>query len=914
MRFEISKFKLLFMCALLLAPCTAWAAVSGPPSSPAPAIGNAPQSGQIPIRQIDVEGLYSIKKSELIYMLCLNSAKTIIPVHLRRGIKRAFKKGIFEYIEVDSDDARPGRIIVKVREKDVIGKISFKISGRAPKKFLSAHLPFKAGAFMRYALINGASASLQDALSQYGYPDASVNIGVQREKSRNPYLVDLNITVNEGQATVIRGLKIIGHGGPEAARALDIKPCDRYDQYTIRARLEKLRQNYREEGYLNPLTGPFAMTNGILYVSVEPGVRYQASFTGNSAVSTKKLRKALPFEDAGEARNDLVDEAVQRMKALYNQKGLPGAQIAPVFSEHDGLYRIHFFISEGEKVKVRSIKFTGTNIDASRLKTLLSLREGGLYNPDLLDKDKSQIADLLNSLGYIDAKVSDPEVAPAGKGKVDITFNISKGAQYRIAGLKVEGASAQFASQAQAALRIKPGDIYNEYDVTTARYRILSIYNNAGYADCQVGITREFRNDGAYIDYKITEGHKLYFGKSVVIGNKNTKLWVIRRELAHKDGSPFSYNTLLTEKQHLYELGIFNSVDTEIIGRHGDTVDVAYKVSEGKPGAVEFGAGYGDYEKERGFAQLSYNNLFGRDMAGSLRFEGSTMERRAILNFSEPWFLGAKQPFRAFLLAENRTEKNFDTGEVIYKLTRYTASAGVERKLGARVKGQLYYDFTWVNTYDVAPDAIITREDVGTRAISGISPALFFDSRDDPFNPKTGIFAGASLKYATPFLLSQSNFIKAVAQSSEYLDLSRLFVLAMDEKIGMAKGIGNTSELPIVERFFLGGRNSVRGYAQDTLGPKGLDGTPLGGNAFLQGNVELRTAITKTIGIAPFLDMGNVWPNVFNMNLTSLKFTTGLSFRITTPVGPLRLDYGVKLSRQPGESVGELHFSIGNAF
>jgi len=117
-----------------------------------------------------------------------------------------------------------------------------------------------------------------------------------------------------------------------------------------------------------------------------------------------------------------------------------------------------------------------------------------------------------------------------------------------------------------------------------------------------------------------------------------------------------------------------------------------------------------------------------------------------------------------------------------------------------------------------------------------------------------------------------------------------------------------------VERFFLGGRTTVRGYEQDTLGPKGSDGNPTGGNVFLMENLEARLSLSKSLGLVAFLDGGNVWMKISDINPEDIKFTTGLGLRYNTPVGPLRVDYGYKLQREKGESAGEVHFSIGHAF
>jgi outer membrane protein insertion porin family len=130
----------------------------------------------------------------------------------------------------------------------------------------------------------------------------------------------------------------------------------------------------------------------------------------------------------------------------------------------------------------------------------------------------------------------------------------------------------------------------------------------------------------------------------------------------------------------------------------------------------------------------------------------------------------------------------------------------------------------------------------------------------------------------------------------------------------MAQGFDKTTELPLVERFFLGGRTTVRGYEQDTLGPKGVNGSPTGGNAFVLTNLELRADVAKGFGIVTFLDGGNVWGRTGDIKFSEIKYTVGAGIRYNTPVGPLRIDYGHKLDKEKGESSGEVHFSIGHAF
>ncbi len=907
-----ARFLKVFIFSSLLFLLAAWLA---PPET----LAVAPANAGVPIKKIRVEGLYSISKDELIYLLCLRSANVIVPENLALGIKRAFKKGIFEYISVSRDVKDPGVIVVKVREKDRIKDICLKVKGGGVSgKFLKNNLIFKERGFMRYGLLGKAESDLEEALSMAGYPDARVVIipcGAA-EKGENPYRITLKVLVDMGKPVLIRKVKIVG--APEAGvrRYIKLRAGDVYDQYRLQEQINALHKYYLAQHYLNPSVGPYSFSNGVLYINVVPGGRYEAFFYGNHVLSDKILAALLPFSEAGAVRDDLIEEAVQKIRGAYREKGHPFIQVAPVWTAQDGDNIIKFHIFEGGKITVSSVSFTGITVPAGSLEDFLVLRKGALYNPDLIDTDRSNLQDFYASLGYLDAQVPAPAVTRAGPDKMAITYHITQGMKYVIGQVDVSGGAPVPAAQIRADLRLKPGDIYNEIDITNARYRLLELYNDRGYAECKVSIKRDFsgKNGMVKLTYVIEPGQKFFFGKNLVVGNYQTKLEAIERELLHKQGDPFSQKVLLKERQKLYELGVFRSVDVSELPAYNATFDTVYRVTESKPGSVDIGAGYGEYEHYRGFVGFSYNNLFGMARTGSINLAVSSIEKRAVLSYFEPWFLGRQLPFRATALVESRSQLNYDTRQVSYKLIRYTGSAGVEKRFKPYLKGQFDYEFSLVRTYDIVPGVVLSREDVGTLAISAIRPSIEYDTRDNPFDPRSGVLAGATFKLASAAFFSQTDFLKAVVRAARYQALTSSLVLAADARVGLAEGLDGTTELPIVERFFLGGRDSVRGYTQDALGPKAPDGTPVGGNAFFVANLEFRQAITKDLGIVPFLDAGNVWPTIGQIRALDIRFSTGLGLRFKTPVGPLRLDYGIKLSRREGESRSKIDFSIGQAF
>jgi len=337
-------------------------------------------------------------------------------------------------------------------------------------------------------------------------------------------------------------------------------------------------------------------------------------------------------------------------------------------------------------------------------------------------------------------------------------------------------------------------------------------------------------------------------------------------------------------------------------------------VKERNAGAIEFGIGYGDYDRFRGFIEISHKNLGGYNRQINLRGEAGSIEKRYALGFKEPWFLNNPIDFRASLLKEEKRSINIETKETRYETKRIGVMAGIEKGITETLKGSFLYQYEKIETFNIRPGAILTREDTGTLGISSINPSIILDTRDDPFNPSSGILTGLMTKFASRYLGSEVELYKIIFQGSWYLRLWKGTVLALSGRGGLGRGYGKTEEVPIIERFFLGGRTTVRGYPQDTLGPKGPDGTPTGGNTFLLFNGELRFRLPKDFGLVTFVDAGNVWISPSPSKATGLRYTVGIGLRYETPVGPLRLDYGHKIEREAGESRGELHFAIGHAF
>ncbi|MBA3070911.1 MAG: BamA/TamA family outer membrane protein, partial [Nitrospirae bacterium] len=560
---------------------------------------------------------------------------------------------------------------------------------RLSKKIIKNHFPLKEEQAMRYDRMEDAVKELKNALSERGFPHADIKLAI--ENTGTPYRVNLLLTIDEGMPEIIKSIKIIGPA--EAKELIKIEEGDIYDQIKLRKEMERIRAHYKKDNFLKPVVGSYTFSNGNLEINIDPGKKLEVVFENNSVLNSETLTKETPFFEAEDFRDDLVEEAISRIVSLYHSKGFPFVQVAPVITSDKDTVIVRFFIFEGSEVIVNSVTLEGITISEKNLKDVMLLKKGKLYNPDLIESDKAILIEFYNALGYLNVVIDDVRIA-VKNSRADIIIKIKEGTKTLIEGIEIKGAIFISKKEIINAVRIKTGDPYNEVDISDARYKIIDLYLSNGFIDSKVDIKQQAGEKGVKIIFEIDEGKLTLFGKTVISGNAETKNEVIKREMLYENGAPFNPSLLVKTRQRLYKLGLFTDVDVDAIEKEGDVKNIHVRVKEAKAGVVEFGVGYGDYERFRGSFDISYRNLFGMNRQMSFRTEISTLEQRYIVNYTEPWFSGKRLPFKVFLIKEERTEKTIETRETRYKLRRHTASAGFEKKFSERVKGEIFYDFS----------------------------------------------------------------------------------------------------------------------------------------------------------------------------------------------------------------------------
>jgi len=863
------------------------------------------------IKAIEVKGLSRISDEELIGIICFKPGSVIDRESLRDGIRRAFTKGIFYDIQAESVPYEGGiKLIYVVEEIPLIKKIEITGNKHISSKDIKKVLLYKEDEDFKDVYLDKARNDLLKFYKRKGFPEASITITVKKAEKKST--VDLYINVNEGEPLIIKRID-----APDDIRALlRISEGDIFDSDVVNNESKRLEDYFTKRGYIHPVVGPYKFSDGDLIIPVNKGQKLELYFKGNSALSDKTLRGEVPFFEDQEVTDESIREAIDRIGETYKEEGYYHVQVAAGEESEDDLIKVMFIVFEGKKVILSKIDLKGTSIAPEVIKKIIPLEEAKPYSDNLLEASREAILQFYNALGYLKTDVTGVEKKfHNDNSELELVINIKEGPQTRIETIKVEGNKYIDTSEIQKVLKLRDNMPYNAVDIGDARYRIISLYNRRGYIDAQVEVQSEFDYDKASVVFNIVENKQSVVGKVIFRGNRKTQPKIIDREIAVSEGDELNVDKLLKTKQRLYKLGIFSevSIDTLEPVKIGDDKlkrDILITLREANAGSVEISLGYADYEKLRGALDITYRNIGGYNREMGFRSEMSSVEQRYVLRFKEPRLFNYPDlPFEALLTKEETRSVNLDTNEVTYKIDKTSLLLSVEKEIKKKWKASLGYEYSFVDTKDVQPGVILSREDTGNLAIGSIYTSLFYDDRDDPFDPRSGTLHGIVLKFASRALLSETEFIKATLQSAWYLPLAKRVVFAFSLRGGVGYSLDSIKELPLVERFFLGGRSTVRGYTNDTLGPKGEDGNPTGGNAFALANSELRFSLKKGFGIVTFVDAGNVWQLAENMN-DKIKYTVGTGLRYKTPVGPVRLDYGYRIKRKEGE----FYFTFGHAF
>lgn len=702
------------------------------------------------------------------------------------------------------------------------------------------------------------------------------------------------------------------------------RPGEYYNAALVENDIRRLIKFYEKAGYLKVTVRPPTLefikeTNEVkVAFSIEPSDQVTLIFHGKGPIPQKNLERLVLVKTARSDDGEVLEASARQLEAFYHNKGYPFAKVTVSIEKTPGHSTIAFNIERGARVQIRRIRFQGNQaFSGSALGKMIRSKESGLfgrndYLEEQLKEDTAILMQFYEKEGFRDVKIEPTTDVNSSDRSVDIIFTIEEGSRIRIDQVAFKGNDTLSEGLLREGLSIRPEMPFNNTLVREGTRQILLAYSKEGYLYATVSPAIIFHEDKANVTYTVSEGEQIRIGPIQLVGNRRTRDATIFRELRFHEGDFYNPEAILESQRRLYRTQIFSSVRFEPIRQEERPIlqEIRLVVEERPNVAVDFGAGYGDYERFRGLFELSHRNLFGSGRTISFRAEGSSVENEYSINYKEPRFPFENTDARVGIAYIKQQE-------ITYELKTSSVTAGFDKSFSNTVKGALLYQYERNRITEKDPAILLSPEDVGKVNIASINPSLTRDTRDDPFNPKSGSVNAITLRNAAKLFGSEVQMVKMTVQSSWYRSLSSILVLAISTRAGVAERFGETALIPPPERFLLGGQGTVRGYDQDRLGIAGgtlINGKPTGGNAMIVLNEEFRLLPHRSLGFVLFFDHGNVWESPKQIGLSQLKSSAGIGMRYHTPIGPLRLDWGYKLDRETGEAPSALHFTIGHAF
>lgn len=697
--------------------------------------------------------------------------------------------------------------------------------------------------------------------------------------------------------------------------------------------LQKVRQDVKaihKMGYFRDVTFDTEEVPGgyrLTVIVVERPIVSAVQIEGNKDVDSADLRAAVTVKERSLFQEEKLKESVNKLVEVCQNKGFIDAKVdASVAEDSEGALRVTFRVAEGPKLKIERIVITGNQyhptkairkaMDTSEKGLFSFITDSGTFKKDVIENDVRKIEALYQNNGFLDSKISEPVVGRGKKGLI-VTIRIFEGRQYRVGEIRFSGDSGIPEETLRKTVKLKGGELFNREKLMSDLLALTTLVNDDGYAQALVspGVEKRKEYPVADVTYRFERGMKFRFGKVEITGNTKTLDRVVRQNLEVSDGRTYSATGLKKSKENLTRTSYFKDVkiSTAPSSTPGE-MDAKVEVQEGPTGTLSGGLGYSSLDKVFGVVQLSENNLFGRGWRVALNSQFGARRTTFSIDFRDPHFLDTD--FSLLLSAYNTRvlysefERKATGGRagVGYNITRFVNTSLSLRADSTRI----------LQNGPVASQVIIDEFAKGTQQTRSLIFALNRNTTDKNIDPSRGTVQSGSVEYAGGPFGGDSQFVKYHLNAKAFYPVTPSTVFSWNVLWGHVVPTESGGEVPIFERYFLGGPYSIRGFRSRQLSPKDPNtGEDIGGNKELVGNLEYLFPLVQEIGFKGvlFFDVGNAWEQGrWPWDGRQLRYAYGAGVRWYSPMGPLRFEWGWNLNPGPGEPKRVMEFTIGTPF
>jgi outer membrane protein insertion porin family len=659
----------------------------------------------------------------------------------------------------------------------------------------------------------------------------------------------------------------------------------------------------------------------LIFVVVERPFVRDIIFAGNKKLDSNALQEKIDLK-LGAVYNPVdVNRATEKLKEYYEQEGYFEVGITPdVQKLPDGDVSVTFRIAEGRKISIEQIVIEGARgVTPNQIRAALETQERvffvlhGTVQRQLLDEDLDRILQVYADHGYIQARVESSDIqVDRARASAIIRITVVEGPQFHVGTVDVTGTNVLPVEEIRRRILLKPGDVFSRSKLRDSVKGITDVYSTIGRASADVDpkVAQDLAGRKISITFEIVEGPEVYVERINITGNTRSEEKILRREIPMAEGDLFTTQKLNRAKQKLTNLNYFDKVNaTTAPGASKDKIIVNIDVTEKPTGLFSIGGGYSSSDGLIGTLNLSQRNFLGRGWIVTLSIAGGQKVQNVNAGFTEPWLFD--RPFAAGFDAFNNRRIFQD-----YTVTSLGMDIRIGHPIGEYSRWNAIYRASQDTISNVDPNASVNLLDQeGRHLTSLIGGNLQRDTRDSLFETTRGTNASVALDFAGVGFGEQ--WFRTTASYSFFHPAWRDHVIGFRISGGYSLGWASTP-VPLFERFFLGGSNSIRSFQAQQISPVDSSGTKIGGNIEILGNVEYTVPLLFGVRVAAFFDFGNVWgPDISagtKFDITNLKYAIGAGVRWVSPFGPIRVDYGINPDPGPHDKFGNFNFSVGSAF
>jgi outer membrane protein insertion porin family len=598
------------------------------------------------------------------------------------------------------------------------------------------------------------------------------------------------------------------------------------------------------------------------------------------------------------------------------------------------LLSIYFFgLTAQNGYEIRKITITGNRTfeksellkkttlhESNWIKYRIFKKEPVIFNEKLLETDLERITRFYQTEGFLFASVRLDSIAINQKKQtVDLFIEIDEKAPVNFGNIQFDIQNIGSLERKDSLLKIlqqriepKKGKRFRDEQVYKDESKIENIFINNGYAYVEVEHQLELLLDSNLTNliYKIQPHDICFFGKTEITGNKYVKEKLIRQQLAYKEGEIFSTGKLDKTRKHLFDLQLFRVASLQAqtdAANHTNPIPVKLMIEEIPHWNAEIGLGYGTEDQFRAFLNLSAHSLWGDASRFNFYAKHSALDPYYLsLSWIQPQFLRKNTSFQINPFLRRQAEPGFN-------VRTYGLNLPFGYSFSEKANLSLRYYLESVKQYSEpdSPDFINPESENYLYSKSGLLATFQYNHTYPQASPERGELINIGAKFNGYFFGGDFDYYKIWIDGRKYAQAGD-FNLAVRLMAGSILSSDKAGYIPVEDRFYSGGSNSVRGWSRSALGPKREDGTPLGGKSILESGVEIRHPLFWLLEGAIFLDAGNVWTSSFHFPVNDLAYSAGAGVRIKTPVGAIRLDVSIPLWNEK-KSV-QFFLNVGQAF